>query len=75
MSNDNEKPFLNLPFREIRSLGKYSLCTNLDQLDAHVAVIGVPNDMGTQWKLGARMGTRGIRQCHLINVKKEKVHS
>src|SRR5699024_7274142 len=35
---------------------------NLDELDADVAVIGVPNDMGTQWKSGARMGPRGIRE-------------
>ncbi|MGE7945249.1 arginase family protein [Lysinibacillus sp. NPDC093688] len=31
-------------------------------MDADVAVIGVPNDMGTQWKSGARMGPREIRE-------------
>lgn len=61
MSN-NEKQHLNLPFTGICTFGKYPVCPDLDQLDADVAVIGVPNDMGTQWKSGARMGPRGIRE-------------
>jgi len=60
--NSNEKEFLNLPFTGISTFGKYPVCANIDQLDADVAVIGVPNDMGTQWKSGARMGPRGIRE-------------
>ncbi|WP_066073573.1 agmatinase [Neobacillus soli] len=62
MSNHDEKQFLNLPFTGICTFGKYPVCPDLDQLDADVAVIGVPNDMGTQWKSGARMGPRGIRE-------------
>ncbi|MDM5454189.1 agmatinase [Peribacillus simplex] len=61
MSN-NKKQHLNLPFTGICTFGKYPVCPDLDQLDADVAVIGVPNDMGTQWKSGARMGPRGIRE-------------
>src|SRR5699024_3669203 len=29
---------------------------------ADVAVLGVPNDMGTQWRSGARMGPRAVRE-------------
>lgn len=62
MVKPNEKQILNLPFTGISTFGKYPVCPDLDQLDADVAVIGVPNDMGTQWKSGARMGPRGIRE-------------
>lgn len=62
MVNPDEKQVLNLPFTGICTFGKYPICPDLDQLDADVAVIGVPNDMGTQWKSGARMGPRGIRE-------------
>jgi len=62
MVKPDEKQFLNLPFTGICSFGKYPICTNLDELDAEVAVIGVPYDMGTQWKSGTRMGPRGLRE-------------
>ena len=62
MTNQNEKQILNLPFTGICSFGKYPICTSLDELEADVAVIGVPYDMGTQWKSGTRMGPRGMRE-------------
>ncbi len=62
MSKQDEKQYLNLPFTGICTFGKYPVCSDLEQLNADVAVIGVPNDMGTQWKSGARMGPRGIRE-------------
>ena len=62
MVKPEEKQVLNLPFTGISTFGKYPVCPDLEQLDADVAVIGVPNDMGTQWKSGARMGPRGIRE-------------
>ncbi|MFD2211455.1 agmatinase [Virgibacillus halophilus] len=62
MVKPEEKQILNLPFTGISTYGKYPICADLDELDADVAVIGVPNDMGTQWKSGARMGPRGIRE-------------
>lgn len=30
------------------------------------AVLGVPNDMGTQYRSGARMGPRGIREASTL---------
>src|SRR5699024_5607585 len=37
-------------------------CDNLDFLDADIAILGVPNDMTTAWRSGARMGPRSIRE-------------
>ena len=62
MKNPSEKQVLNLPFTGITSFGKYPICTDLNELDADVAVIGIPYDMGTQWKSGTRMGPRGMRE-------------
>src|SRR5699024_10302942 len=65
MVKPDEKQFLNLPFTGISTFGKYPICDDIEKLnevDADVAVIGVPNDMGTQWKSGARMGPRAVRE-------------
>ena len=62
MKNPSEKQVLNLPFTGITSFGKYPICTDLNELDADVVVIGIPYDMGTQWKSGTRMGPRGMRE-------------
>ena len=62
MNENEEKQILNLPYTGICSFSKYPLCLNLDDLHADAAVIGVPYDMGAQWKPGARMGPRGIRE-------------
>src|SRR5690625_5650061 len=56
------KEELDMPFTGITSFRKYPVCTNLDELDADVAIIGVPNDMSTAWRSGARMGPRSIRE-------------
>jgi agmatinase len=53
---------LDMPFTGITSFRKYPICTNLDDLDADFAIIGVPNDMTTAWRSGARMGPRSIRE-------------
>ncbi|MFQ3727367.1 agmatinase [Staphylococcus equorum] len=65
MMNPEEKQTLNLPFTGICTFGKYPICESIEklkELKADVAVVGVPNDMGTQWKSGARMGPRGVRE-------------
>jgi agmatinase len=66
MSEKNEKQILNLPFTGIASFAKYPICTNLDDLDADVAIIGVPYDMGTQFRSGTRFGPRGIREASTL---------
>ncbi len=57
---------LDLPFTGITSFCKWPICTDLNQLDADVAVLGVPYDMSTQYRPGARFGPRGIRDGSTI---------
>lgn len=57
-----KKEELDMPYTGITSFRKYPVCTNLDELDADVAIIGVPNDISTAWRSGARMGPRSIRE-------------
>lgn len=52
---------VNLPITGICSFAKYPVCTDLNQLDAHIAVLGVPYDQGAAWYGGQRLGPRGIR--------------
>ena len=46
-----------------RSFFKAPLCTDLDQLDADVAFVGVPFDQGTLGRPGARFGPDAIRDA------------
>ena len=46
-----------------RSFFKAPLCTDLDDLDADVAIIGVPFDQGTFGRPGARFGPDAIRDA------------
>ena len=57
---------LNLPFVGHCTFGKAPVSLDWDAIDADVAVIGVPNDMGTQWRSGARFGPRGIREASTL---------
>ena len=45
------------------SFAKAPPVTDWGQINADVAVLGAPNDMGTQWRAGARFGPRGIREA------------
>jgi agmatinase len=57
---------INLPFTGISSFCRMPICENWSQIDADVAILGVPFDMGTQVKPGARFGPRGIREASTI---------
>lgn len=48
---------------QARSFFKAPLCTDLDGLDADVALIGVPFDQGTLGRPGARFGPDAIRDA------------
>lgn len=54
---------LNLPITGICSFGKYPICTDLDALDADIAVLGVPYDLGVGFLSGTRLGPRRIREA------------
>ncbi len=57
---------LNLPFVGHCTFAKARPCTDWDAINADVAILGAPNDMGTQWRSGARFGPRGIREASTL---------
>jgi agmatinase len=61
-----ERGRLDLPFVGHCTFGKRPPCLDWDALDAHVAVLGVPYDMGTQFRPGARFGPRAIREASTL---------
>ena len=61
-----EQGRLDLPFVGHCTFAKSPVCTDWEAIDADVAVLGVPNDMGTQWRAGARFGPRGIREASTL---------
>jgi len=65
-SNSYESGRLDLPFIGHCTFAKSQPCTVWDHIDADVAVLGAPNDMGTQWRPGARFGPRGIREASTL---------
>lgn len=53
---------LNLPITGICSFAKYPIHTDLDTLEADMAVLGVPYDLGVGYLSGTRLGPRRIRE-------------
>lgn len=64
--NDYDSGRLNLPFVGHCTFAKSPICTNWDRIEADVAVLGVPYDMGTQYRSGARFGPRAIREASTL---------
>ena len=64
--NSYEQGRLNLPFVGHSTFAKSPVCSDWNSIDADVAVLGVPNDMGTQWRSGARFGPRAIREASTL---------
>ena len=57
---------LNLPFVGICTFGKYPYVPDWDAISADAAVMGAPFDFGAQWRSGARMGPRAIREASTL---------
>lgn len=57
---------LNLPFVGICTFGKYPYIADWDSIEADAAVMGAPFDFGAQWRSGARMGPRAIREASTL---------
>jgi len=66
MKNQYESGRLDLPFTGFCTFAKSPICTDWDNIDADVAILGVPNDMGTQWRPGARFGPRAVREASTL---------
>jgi len=61
-----EKGRLDLPFVGHCTFAKSPICTDWNYLDADVAILGVPNDMGGQYRSGSRFGPRSIREASTL---------
>ncbi len=57
---------LDLPFVGHCTFGKRPPVTDWRAIEADVAVLGVPFDMGTQYRSGARFGPRAIREASTL---------
>lgn len=66
MSHGYESGRLDLPFVGICTFGKYPLALDWDRIEADVAILGAPFDLGTQWRSGARSGPRAIREASTL---------
>ncbi len=53
---------LDMPFVGIPSFLRAAICTNLETLDADVAIMGAPTDEGSPFMPGSRFGPRAIRE-------------
>ncbi len=58
-----KKPRLDLPFVGIASFCKAPVCEDRSNIDADVAILGVPFDLGVQMRPGTRNGPRAIREA------------
>ncbi|MEN6384075.1 MAG: agmatinase [Phycisphaerales bacterium] len=61
MSNFSLSQAVNLAPTGIATFAKTPVCTDLNQLDADIALLGAPCDISIQGRSGARLGPRGIR--------------
>lgn len=57
-----EKDKLNRTITGICSFAKCPICTDLDKVNADIAVLGVPYDLGVSYLTGTRLGPRRIRE-------------
>ncbi|CAL8480364.1 agmatinase [Caballeronia sp. S22] len=64
--NNYESGRLNLPFVGHCTFAKSPVCLDWNRIDADVAILGAPNDMGTQWRSGTRFGPRSIREASTL---------
>ncbi|HUY24006.1 MAG TPA: arginase family protein [Candidatus Saccharimonadales bacterium] len=74
MSSDAQRPVgerLDMPFTGIASFLRAPICTDLQSLEADIAVLGVPSDEGSPFMPGSRFGPRAIREHSLRFVNGE----
>lgn len=64
--NAYESGRLNLPFVGFCTFAKSPTCEDWDAIKGDVAFMGAPFDCGTQWRSGARMGPRSVREASTL---------
>ncbi len=62
---DGDEVSLKWPFVGIPSFLRAPIVTDIDQLDAAIAVMGVPTDEGSPFMAGSRFGPRALREHSL----------
>lgn len=65
MQGDRREPRVDFPFVGIASFLRSAVQTDLGEMDADVAVMGVPSDEGSPFMPGSRFGQRAIRENSL----------
>jgi agmatinase len=70
-----DQPRLTLPFVGVPTYLRAPLVTDLDNLDADIAILGIPHDEGSPWYPGARMGPRQIRELSVRYAEYGKTQS
>jgi agmatinase len=60
-----KKPRINRPFVGIPSFLRAPICTDLDEFDGAIAIMGAPFDEGSPYLAGSRMGPRALREHSL----------
>ena len=63
--HDGREARLDMPFVGIASFLRSPIITNLDELDADIAIFGAPTDEGSPFMPGSRFGPRAIREHSL----------
>lgn len=59
---------MNLPFVGLATFAGQPACTDWDKLDgADVAVLGIPIDMASSYRVGTRFGPRAIREASMFH--------
>jgi len=66
IKHDYDSGRLNLPFVGHCTFGKQPACLDWNAIDADAAILGIPFDMGTQYRAGARFGPRAIREASTL---------
>jgi len=56
---------LDMPFTGIPSFLRSTICEDLGELDADIAIVGAPSDEGSPYMPGSRFGARAIREHSL----------
>src|SRR6202007_436086 len=57
---------LNLPFVGHCTFGKQPPCLDWNAINADVAIVGIPYEVGTQYRAAARFGPRAIREASTL---------
>lgn len=64
---ENSEKFMDNPFAGVATFMKAPLVADIDKLDADIAVLGMPYDLGSAVRAGARFAPRAVREASTWN--------